>query len=116
MATLALAGSLAWLNPDQEAFESYATQQLSGYIEDNLCKDLAAPLEPFIVLPCEKLLDENQDLLDRLIRDRTQRYNYVLFSIYRTTLILPLEGILPSYHIDTLGIWGQFYTINISRK
>ena len=115
-ATLTVAGSLAWFNPDQQAFESYARQQLSSYLQDNLCEDIVSPLGKFIDLPCEELVIENQDLLNGLIQDRTQRDNYLLFSIYRTSLMLPFGGILPGYEVTTLGIGGRFYIIHISQQ
>ncbi len=116
MAALTVAGSLAWFNPDQQAFERYAARQLSSYLKDNLCEDFVSPLEIFINLPCEALVIENQDLLNRLIRDHTQRDNYLFFSIYHTTVMLPSGGILPSYEIDTLGIGGQFYPIYAGQR
>jgi hypothetical protein len=116
VAGLGLAASLVWFNPDQQAFEAYATGQLSHYLEANLCRDLASPLEQLMGLSCGDLLTANQGVLHQVIRDRTQRYNLALFSVYRTTLALPSFGMLPTYHIDTLGIWGQFYIVKVTQR
>jgi hypothetical protein len=111
VAALVAIGGLAWLNPDQQAFETYAEEQLSLYLEDNLCRELAPQLEQWLNVSCRDLLAQNQALLDTVVRDRTQRYNFILFSVYRSTLALPSFGLLPTYQIDTLGILGQFYVV-----
>lgn len=113
VAALGLGTILAWLNPDQDAFDAYATSQLAHYLEEDVCEQIASPLKPFMEFSCKDLLLANQGSLQKAVRDRTRRYDFVLFSIYRTHLELPTLGILPAYQIDTLGILGQFYTLNM---
>jgi hypothetical protein len=112
-ALLGLAGALAGLNPDQEAFEIYATGELVSYLDANLCQELASPLEQLVNLSCKDLLAANQGWVNEVIRDRTQHHNWILFSVYRTTLSPPAFGLLPTYQVDTIGVLGKFYTFQV---
>ncbi|MGA7934657.1 MAG: DUF4359 domain-containing protein [Kovacikia sp.] len=98
-------------NPDQEAYETFATQTLVDYAEQNLCKKV-----PFIgSAQCKSLLVSNQSEVRRLITQGTRRRDYVLFSIYETDLspgsILPpiVASLLPSYHFKTAGVCQRFF-------
>jgi hypothetical protein len=116
VAALGLIGILAWLNPTQQAFEAFARDQLVIYLDETLCRELAPSLEHLLSISCNDMLVQNQALLDTLIQEQTQHYNFVVFSIYRTTLALPTFGLLPTYQVDTLGILGQFYLVQVKQR
>jgi len=116
VAALGLIGSMAWLNPSQQAFERFARDHLVTYLDETLCRELAPSLEQLLNISCNDVLIQNQALLDTLIQEQTQHYNFVLFSIYRTTLALPSFGLLPTYQVDTLGILGQFYLVQVKQR
>jgi hypothetical protein len=61
------------------------------------------------------LVNSNQSEIKQIISQGTERYNFVVFSIYQTELsitqvspFLP-SGLLPSYHFGTLAVGHQFY-------
>jgi uncharacterized protein YceK len=98
-------------NPDQEAYETFATQALVDYAEQNLCKKV-----PIIgSAQCRSLLTSNKSEIRKLIAEGTQRQDYVLFSIYETDLspssMLPpvVASLLPSYHFKTAGVFQRFF-------
>lgn len=125
--TMAIAGvgvAMAVTNPGPEAYEIYATEQLSRQLEDQVCGKTPV----FLGNVCGSILEDNQTWLREFVAESTQRQNFVILSIYTTDLstsellaqILPaglnlsVEG-LPTYHAETVGIFRQFYTYNAKR-
>ncbi|GAB4227498.1 MAG: hypothetical protein Kow00121_56240 [Elainellaceae cyanobacterium] len=98
-------------NPDQDSYEAYASQRLSIYLQDNVC-NRASILES----TCESALRDNQPQIQQFITQGTERQNYLFWSVYRTNLsvdeLLPsvVQGLVPSYHFETVGIFSSFYT------
>jgi hypothetical protein len=111
LAAIALvAVGMAATNPDPFEYEQYAASRLSVYLEDQLCSDLPAFLPQVLQAQCATLLQQNQATLQEIIRSRTQRHNFLLFSHYRTTLAVPGSDLLPSYQVDSLGVFNRFFT------
>jgi len=101
-----LVGSLVLLaatNPDQRAYEEFATQQLINYGKQNLC-----PKAPFgLSSQCGSMLEQNRQAIHKLVSENTQRHNYIFFSLYLTDL--SISSWLPSYHFETVGALYQFH-------
>ncbi len=77
-----LGSALVLNNPDQEAYEGFATQALIDYAEQNLCKKV-----PFLgAAQCKSVIVSNQAEVRKLITEGTHRQNYIFFSIYATDL------------------------------
>lgn len=96
---------MALTNPKQEAYETFATGALIDYAGENLC-----PKVPIIgKAQCETLLSTNRSEIKRFIAKGSERRNYFFFSIYVTDL--SISTWLPSYHFETLGIFGKFFVM-----
>ncbi len=108
---IALIGTgLAVTNPGPTAYEDFAVQELSRYLQANICQELPPELRQFSE-QCRSLgatlLDTARPQLQNLIAQSTRRENYLLFSIYRTDFSAPP---LPrGYEFETVGVFGQFY-------
>lgn len=113
---VAIAVSMAATNPDRAAYEKYATEQLSAYLRDSLCRDLPAELGNFLQEQCQTLVQNNPALIQELIRRNTQTQNFGLFSHYRTQFAVPGLVMMPSYEVDTVGIWNQFITYRAEQR
>jgi hypothetical protein len=109
-------GGLATTNPDQAAYETYATAQLSDYLSTTICEGNISPaLSQLLQEQCDTLLTDNQDQIRQLISSRTVRANYAVFSLYYTQFAIPGVAILPAYEFQTLGIANQFFTYKAGR-
>lgn len=116
---LVLAGAvsgLALTNPDQLAYEQYATARLSDYLTASLCNDLSPTLNQVLQNQCQSLLENNQAYIHQLIATHTTRFNGGLFSLYRTRLAVSGIPMLPAYEFATLGMGGNFVTYRASRE
>ena len=115
VALLGIAVTLAATNPKQEAFEEFAVQR----IREDACKK--APLG--LASQCPKFVDDNQSEIKKVITRNTDRQDYLVFSFYQTDLsvraIVPdlafLPG-MPTYHFETVGLFGKFYLYEAKQK
>ena len=95
-------------NPGRKTYENYASKQLNTYIKENVCQEISTKgLGELLQRNCQVAIDTIRPQIKRLVAQNTQRQNFILFSIYRTQLSLPSP--LPSYHFETLGIWGELH-------
>lgn len=114
-AVLAAIGiGMAATNPAPEAYDDYATEQLTIYLKDNACTQAPAVLGNFLQTQCAQLLNDNQEQIRRLIADNTDRQNWLLLSVYKTDLTV--SDLLPSYHFETIGVFGNLYTYKAEQR
>ncbi len=107
--------TLAVTNPKQEAFEAFAVQR----IREDACKK--APLG--LASQCPRFVDDNQAEIKKVITRNTDRQDFLLFSFYQTDLsvraIVPdlafLPG-MPTYHFETVGLFGKFYIYEAKKR
>lgn len=118
-----IAGVLAITNPNQQAYEDFATEQLMIYAKQELCADVSQDLGGFLNRSCESLVEIGRDPARQLIRQQTQQQNFGLFSIYTTDLsvneVIPSDLIgepLPAYHVESVGILQQFIIYRIDEQ
>jgi len=103
-------------NPDQASYEIYATRRLTVHLEENVCIKAGILAEI-----CNSALRDNQPQIKQFIASSTDRQNFGLWSIYTTDLsagdLLPaaLQGAVPDYHFETVGIFSGFYTYKAER-
>lgn len=108
---LLLTSSLILLvtNPSSQKYEKFATEELVIYAKDNICSPNSNNLEEAIKSQvCNLMIDTGRSQIPRLIRETTNRRNYVLFSVYETDLFL--------YKFETLGVFNNFYIIDVSKR
>lgn len=106
--------ALAVTNPDQPAYDAYATDRLTEYLKSNACDKAPNVLGSLLQDRCEEVLDDNQDQLRQIISQSTERQNYWVFSIYETNL--SVSEFLPSYEFATVGVFQNFYTYKANQR
>jgi hypothetical protein len=111
IALTGLATAMAVTNPSSNDYESFAVEHLSQYLKENACKKLPPEFGGLGQQWCQALggtvVDTGRPQLQQLIANKTERSNFILFSVYRTELAF---GPFPPYEFETLGILQQFYT------
>ena len=107
IALAGIGGLMAITNPGQNAYQQYATEELSAYLKDNVCPQLPKGLQNFLQSQCKALVDVGRPQIEQLISHQTRRQNFILFSIYQTNLSVTES--FPSYHFETVGILQNFY-------
>ncbi len=106
--------AMAKTNPSKPEYEQYAVLQLTGYLKNNVCKKTPSLLEKLIKLNCEKMVDSANPQMREIIASSTERQNFIIFSIYRTDL--KLNSWIPSYKLETVGAFDNFYTYNSEKQ
>lgn len=91
-------------NPGQAAYETYATQQLVTYLDQQICAK--APTAFGLDRDCQSLLQSNRSQIQKIIADGTQKRNFLFFSVYTTEL--SVTSFLPKYRVLTLGVFDHF--------
>lgn len=122
---LGLAGvgiALALTNPSEAVYTEYAAQRLSEYLQADLCPQAGTLLQS----SCRSFVQDNQQVLGRIVAKNTQRKDYLLWSVYKTDLaidsMLPsllkdvLGEELPAYHAETIGIFNTLHTYQLKRR
>ncbi|GAA6623869.1 DUF4359 domain-containing protein [Scytonema sp. NUACC26] len=112
LATIGLA--MARTNPKQEQYEEYAVEQLSEYVKDNVCKKTRNIFENIIKFNCTELIEAANPQIREIIAVRTERQDFLIFSIYRTDLTL--NNWIPSYKFETVGAFDKFYTYSMEKQ
>ena len=108
----ALVGGLVATNPDPEAYQVYATAQVNRYLNDEVCNQIPSEVADLFQGRCAEIVEIAQPQLQTLIRDRTERLNLGILSLYQTRMGIPELGMLPQYEVKTLGIVGRFLPIS----
>ena len=102
-------------NPGPDAYVSYVHEQAKTFLTDEVCTELPAGIGELLGSQCDEMVQSLIPELEDLIRDRTNRLNFAIGSIYRTSLGIPNVPMLPEYRIETLGILDRFFTYNMSQ-
>ena len=105
-----LGGLMVLTNPNPRDFNQYATETLQHYLKDDLCMQAAKQLNGVVSSYCKSVVDAGKPQMAAVLDRSTVRYNYLLFSIYITTLRLPAP--IPHYQFETLGLLEQFYVFD----
>ncbi len=103
-----LGAAMAATNPTPAAYSRYATQQLTHYTESNICAE--APTAFGLKEECRSLLKSNQAEIQSFIMSHTDRRNFFFFSVYTTDLAI--ASFLPTYQLQTIGLFQGFYVFN----
>jgi len=112
---IATAG-LVITNPGPEDYALYVRAQAETYLAEEICTELPPALGELLIGPCADMVESLGPQLDTLIRDRTERLNFAIGSLYRTTLGIPEFPMLPSYRVETLGIVQRFITYRVAEQ
>lgn len=119
---LGLGGALAMTNPDQEAYEQFATNQLMRYAKDELCNNNEG-IGSFLAGSCESLIELGRSPARQIIAQQTEQQNFIFFSRYVSDLsvneFVPAELLdqpLPEYHVESIGIFQNFIIYEIQER
>jgi hypothetical protein len=107
-----LGAAMAVTNPGPEVYHDYASQQLMEYLQENACDRLPIPIAKS---RCVSAIGSVQSDIQNLIRRNTTRQNFLLWSVYKTELSLPLP-LIPAYHFETIGAFQSFYTYEYKKQ
>ena len=107
--------ALVVTNPGPEAYADYVGTQAQTYLTDEVCTDLPAGISDLLGSQCGEMVQSLVPELDSLIRDRTQRLNFAIGSIYRTSLGVPGMPMVPEYRVESLGMLNRFFTYHFSQ-
>lgn len=107
-------GAIALLtNPGEAGYRQYADVKVETEFKDRICRQVGADLEVWLEGQCHILVSTASPFLAEAIAQQTERQNFYLFSIYQADLALPSP--LPTYHVSTIGIFGNYYTYQASK-
>lgn len=119
-------GFLAVTNPTPEVYEEFAVDRLEEYARQELCEGNdsgGGGLSGLLSGSCDSLVSLGREPARQLVIRQTERQNYGLFSIYISDLnaneYLPVDLIgkrLPTFHVESVGIAGQFIIYNFKEK
>ncbi len=112
IALVSLSAVMAVTNPGDDAYEGYATQALITYADQKICSK--APAVFGVRDECRSMLKSNRSQVTKLIADGTHHQNFVFFSIYTTNL--SVAAFLPSYRVQTIGVFNQFFIYETTRE
>lgn len=101
-------GAIAFItNPGETEYEDYANATLTNHLKEKVCPQAIEDFGVWLGGQCNILVDTASPYLTKVIAQQTERQNFFLFSIYQADL--PLPSPLPTYHVETIGILGNFY-------
>lgn len=106
-----LGTAMAVTNPTPSAYSRYATHQLTDYAESNICAE--APTAFGLKEECRSLLKFNQAEIQDFILSHTDRRNFFFFSVYTTDLAI--ASFLPTYQLQTIGLFQGFYVFGMEQ-
>ena len=116
LSLLGAASALAFTNPSLQDYQLHAGEQLVALATEELCGEQGLPLMLRVWLKdCPAVVAAQQATLAALAGPMTTRTNLGLLSVFSTQvggqkLMLGLR--LPRYTVTTVGVVGQFLTIN----
>jgi hypothetical protein len=114
--------AMAVTNPGQTAYDEFATQRLTEYLNESVCAKAPNLLGNVLQEQCLTLLQDNQAKITELISTNTERENFYIFSIYKTDLsakeLIPpvLSSSVPAYHFETVGLFGKFQIYKVEKQ
>ena len=105
---------MAVTSPSQPAYEEYAVQRLTEYLKKDVCTKAPKAFGGLLQRNCGVLVDSSRPQMQQIVSQSTQRQNFIFFSVYRTDL--SVNSLLPSYHIETVAAFQNFYTYKAQQQ
>ncbi|NER21312.1 MAG: DUF4359 domain-containing protein [Symploca sp. SIO1B1] len=116
LALVGLGTVMAVTNPHQDGYDDYAVERLSTYLKEEACSQVPQlpQVEDFLQRQCKSLVDTARPQIKQILSEKTERQNFLLFSIYRTDL--NISPSLPAYHVETVGVFQKFYIYQLEEQ
>ncbi|MBE9043330.1 DUF4359 domain-containing protein [Pleurocapsales cyanobacterium LEGE 10410] len=106
--TVGIAAIAFLTNPGEQKYQRYADSAIKTHFRERICTQVSQDLGVWLESQCHILINTTSPYLAEVVNQQTTRQNFLLFSIYQADLALPSP--LPKYHLETIGILGNFYT------
>ncbi|MFP4008850.1 MAG: DUF4359 domain-containing protein [Spirulinaceae cyanobacterium] len=111
-------GGMVITNPSLDDYQDFATRRLAEYLKENACRQLPQDLGAFVLQHCQTvtktMIDIGRPQLREFIGSTTKKHDFLLFSIYETTI--SLDSSMPTYEFETLAILQTFYIYSIEEN
>jgi Domain of unknown function (DUF4359) len=104
--------AMAATNPSQAAYEAFATQRLSTYLDQDVCSD--APSVLGLRKECRSLVQSHQTEIRHFVATNTHQQNFIFFSVYTTDL--SVGSFIPSYQVETVGVFQRFHIVDAAKE
>ena len=101
-----LGGVMALTNPSQSAYESFAVDRIGDLAKDK-CDRAPNGLGAFIQGPCRAAIEAYKPELRPILAAATSRQNWVLFSVYRSNIMVPIVNL--QVQVESIGIFDRFF-------
>jgi Domain of unknown function (DUF4359) len=101
-----IGGVMALTNPDRSAYENFAVDRISDLAKDQ-CDRAPGGLGVLVQAPCRAAIEAYKPQFRPLLAATTSRQNWVLFSIYRSDISIPVANL--NARIETIGIFDRFF-------
>ena len=101
-----LGGVMALTNPSRSAYESFAVDRIGELAKDK-CDRAPNGLGVFIQGPCRAAIEAYKPELRPILAAATSRQNWVLFSIYRSNILVPIVNL--QVQVESIGIFDRFF-------
>ena len=101
-----LGGVMALTNPNQSGYESFAVDRIGELAKDK-CDQAPDGLGVFIQGPCRAAIEAYKPELRPILATATSRQNWVLFSIYRSNILVPIVNL--QVQVESIGIFDRFF-------
>jgi Domain of unknown function (DUF4359) len=102
-----LGGIMALTNPSRSAYEIYAVERIGDLAKDQ-CDRAPAGLGVLLQQPCRAAIEAYKPQLRPLLAATTNRQNWILFSIYRSDISIPVVNL--NARVESIGIFDRFFT------
>lgn len=102
-----LGGVMALTNPSRAAYEGYAVDRIGELAKDQ-CNRAPNGLGAMIQGPCRAAIEAYQPQLQPILATVTSRQNWMFFSIYRSSLMVPIVNL--QVDVESIGILDRFFT------
>jgi Domain of unknown function (DUF4359) len=101
-----IGGAMALTNPDRSAYENYAVDRIGELAKDK-CDHAPDGLGVFIQEPCRVAIEAYKPELRPMLAAATSRQNWVLFSVYRSSIMVPIVNL--QVQVEAIGIFDHFF-------
>ena len=101
-----LSGVMALTNPSRSAYESFAVDRIGDLAKDK-CDQAPNGLGVLIQGPCRAAIEAYKPQLRPILAATTSRQNWVLFSIYRSNILVPIVNL--QVQVESVGIFDRFF-------
>lgn len=98
-------------NPNQAAYDEFATQTLAEYLDQEFCdagKGMPEILASLLSNGCKFLVESKQPEIKQYLSDHTRRQNLIFLSLYTTELL--------TYRFKAIGIFHKFFIYEATER